>query len=113
MIVLAGELNSCTALVVTKAIEAVLERRRSPHAIVLDLAEVTFLSFAGVQVLHSGVDLAAADRVTLRIALGSHAIVQRALTATGMAAVLDVYPGRRTALDAPATGDFLPVAWPL
>ncbi|MEU3627844.1 hypothetical protein BS329_09175 [Amycolatopsis coloradensis] len=112
MIALAGELNSCTALVVTKAIEAVLERSRSTRAIVLDLAEVTFLSVAGVQVLHAGVDLAAADQVTLRIALGSHTIVQRALTATGMAAVLDVYPDRRTALDAPAADDFLPFAWP-
>ncbi|MBB5851318.1 STAS domain-containing protein [Amycolatopsis umgeniensis] len=107
VIALTGELDSYTFVVVETAVAATLVRNRGKRAIVLDLAEVTFLSATGIRALHDAVDQAAARGVTLRFALGSHAIVRRALNATGMAAVLDLYPDRLAALDAADSLAFL------
>ncbi|WP_410600030.1 STAS domain-containing protein [Amycolatopsis sp. lyj-90] len=98
VIALTGELDSHTAVVVEMAVATALARSRGIRAIVMDLAEVTFLSVAGIQALHAAVDQAAAKGVTLRTALGPHSVAYRAMVTTGMIAVLDHYPDRHTAL---------------
>ncbi|OXM56153.1 hypothetical protein CFP71_15155 [Amycolatopsis thailandensis] len=98
VIALSGVVDSFTAPGLERAVSAMLSPRRVAEAIVVDLAEVTFLSVAGIDALHDAVDQAAAEHVTLRIALGGRTCVRRVMTATGMTAVLDVYPDLRAAL---------------
>ncbi len=97
-IVLGGEWDTQTAIALEWVLTAVLARRPRPRLIVVDLDEISFLSVAGVQALHTATDRAAAHLVTLRVASGRHPIVRRALTVTGAEAVLNVYPDRQAAL---------------
>src|SRR4051812_37131796 len=92
VLALAGEVDVATTELLAVELTAAITAGRTPGAIVVDLAEVSFLSAAGVGLFLAARNQAAARRITLRVATGSTSIVSRALEACGALAVLDSYP---------------------
>ncbi|WP_370938291.1 STAS domain-containing protein [Amycolatopsis sp. cg13] len=91
-LLLAGELDAGTALVVVRAVTFALAKR--PMALVLDLTGLTQLSDAGVHVLRAAQDRAAAEGVVLRLLAHPSGEAGRRLAETGMTGVFDIYPDR-------------------
>ncbi|GAA3524534.1 hypothetical protein GCM10022222_03850 [Amycolatopsis ultiminotia] len=89
-VLLSGELDEETALVVVRAVTFALDKR--PQALVIDLAGLTALTGAGVHVLRAAQDRAATEGVVLRLVAPAACPADRRLAEAGMAAVFDVYP---------------------
>ncbi|MBB4684172.1 STAS domain-containing protein [Amycolatopsis jiangsuensis] len=89
-VLLSGELDEGTALVVVRAVTFALDKR--PHALVLDLADLSALTRAGLHVLRAAQDRAATEGVALRLVVPAAGVAGRTLAEAGMAAVFDVYP---------------------
>ncbi|KDN19099.1 STAS domain-containing protein [Amycolatopsis rifamycinica] len=107
LLVLTGELDAGTVLVVVGAVAAALAGTPRPRVIVLDLGGLHFLGAAGVRALGAVTGHAADRNARLRVVTGGNTVVSRALRLTGADRVLDVYPDRRAALDAGDGGEFL------
>ncbi|MFJ7213534.1 STAS domain-containing protein [Amycolatopsis sp. NPDC098790] len=106
VLALAGELDTATLLSAARPLAMVLAERPPPHAVVVDLTELRFLAVAGARMLHAAVDYAA-GKTAVRIALGPNQMVARVFAVTGLAAMLDTYPDRTTALQAGRRDQFV------
>ncbi|RJQ89061.1 STAS domain-containing protein [Amycolatopsis panacis] len=91
-VLLSGELDDGTALVVVRAVTFALDKR--PQALVLDLTDLTTLSAAGVHVLRAAQDRAATEGVALRLVAPTAGVASRSLDEAGVSGVFDVYPNR-------------------
>lgn len=110
VLALAGELDVGTVLVVVRSVAAALATSPAPQVIVLDLTELRFLGAAGVRVLCTAADHAAAEGTTVRVVTGGNPVVERSLSLSGKDRVLDVYPDRVAAVRAGDRHDFLRLA---
>ena len=110
VLALAGELDVGTVLVVVRSVAAALATSPAPQVIVLDLTELRFLGAAGVRVLCTAADHAAAEGTTVRVVTGGNPVVERSLSLSGKDRVLDVYPDRVAAVRAGDRYDFLRLA---
>lgn len=82
-----GEIDTLTAPVLRTRLD---EQIAAVPLLVLDLSDVTFLGSAGLAVLVAAKDEADRRRHNLKIVPGSR-IVMRALEATGLVQIFDVY----------------------
>jgi len=102
-----GQLDADTVLLLARAVAGVLFRDPAPRILVLDLAGLSFVSVAGVRMLHTAQNHAAARNVIVRVVPGHHPVVLDTLHTTGLDAVLDLYAGRQEAVAAETFPTFL------
>ena len=105
VLALAGRLDAASVLGAARKLVQVLAGAPPPRAMVVDLAQLEWMTAAGVVMLHGAADHAAARHTAVRIAVGSNPVVARLLGDPRVAAVLDTYPDRAAALSACADRD--------
>jgi anti-sigma B factor antagonist len=85
-----GEIDLCTAPDLRASIDAALGTR-DVRAVVIDLADCTFMDSSGLNVLVAAADAARQRRQAVRIT-GAHGVVQRVIELTGLDTVLPLGP---------------------
>lgn len=110
VLALAGRLDSASVLGAAKKLVEVLAGLPPPRAVVVDLAQLEWMTTAGVVMLRGAADHAAARHTAVRIAVGANPVVVRLLGDPRIAAGLDSYPDRAAALAA-GTGRDAFVDW--